>query len=449
VSERTLRQGSGWPDSSTAPTVPERTRGEQRSKAKLRILFVCSHPTQYSAPVFRAMARDPRLDLHVAYCSLQGVKPGLDPGFGREHAWDVPLLDGYSWTEVPNRSPRPGVDRFFGLVNLGLYALVRRGGFDAVIASLGYAYASFWLVAAAAKAGGAALLFGTDAHGLAPRVGHAWKAAVKKRLWPRVFGLADTVLVASSGGVRLMQSLGFPADRVVSTLFVVDNERWLAASREANRDATRAHWGVPAEAPVALFSGKLQPWKRPEDLLRAFARASLASAHLVFAGDGPLGSALADEARALGIAERTHFLGFVNQSALPEVYAAADLLVLPSQYEAFGVVVNEAMLCGRPVVVSDHVGARFDLVREGETGFVYRCGDVESLAAILLEVLPDRERLVKMGEAGRRHMQTWSPEVKIEAVIEAVEKAIHRRAPPFDKLTGLSKVEGRRARPGR
>jgi glycosyltransferase involved in cell wall biosynthesis len=409
------------------PAAASSGQAEEKSQAKRRVLFVCSHPTQYSAAAFRSMARDPRLDIFIAYCSLQGAEPGLDPGFGHDLAWDIPLLEGYRWTKVANWSPRPGVERFFGLVNPGLYGLVRRGAFDAVVALTGYVYASFWIVVAAAKASGVALLFGTDAHGLAPRDGRAWKVALKERVWPRLFGLADTVVVSSSGGVRLMRSLGLPAERVVSTLFTVDNDWWLAASRKADRNATRARWGVPGDAPVALFSGKLQPWKRPEDLLRAFARAGVGSAHLVFAGDGAVRGALEAEARSLGVGERTHFLGFVNQSALPEVYAAADLLVLPSEYEPFGVVVNEAMLCGRPAVVSDRVGARFDLVREGETGFVYPCGNVERLAGILREVLPGRERLRLLGEAARRHVGCWSPEKGADAMIGAIDRAIARR----------------------
>jgi glycosyltransferase involved in cell wall biosynthesis len=399
------------------------------AERKPRILFVCSHPTQYAAPIFRAMAKDARLDILVAYCSLQGAEPGLDPGFGRELAWDLPLLEGYPWREVANRSPRPGVERFFGLVNPGLYGLVRHGSFDAVVSFVGYAYASFWILLAAAKASRVALLFGTDAHELAPRVGRAWKAAVKKRLWPKLFRLADVVIVPSSGSARLMRSLGLPAERVALTPYVVDNDWWIGASEKADRVATRARWGVPGEAPVALFSGKLQAWKGPEDLLRGFARAGLDSAHLVFAGDGALREALEREARALLIDKRVHFLGFVNQSALPEVYTAADLLVLPSHYEPFGVVVNEAMLCGRPVVTSDRVGARFDLVREAETGFVYPCGDVERLAEILRTLLPDGERLGRMGQAARAQMANWSPEKAIDAFVETVGKANWRRPP--------------------
>ena len=72
------------------------------TERKLRVLAVASHPVQYMTPIFRRMAKHPRLDLHVAYCSLRGAEAGHDPEFGTEVKWDVPLLDGYEWTQVPN-----------------------------------------------------------------------------------------------------------------------------------------------------------------------------------------------------------------------------------------------------------------------------------------------------------------------------------------------------------
>jgi len=90
------------------------------TKERYRVLLVSSHPVQYAAPLFRLMARHPRLDILVAYCSLQGAEPGIDPEFKVEVAWDIPLLEGYPWVRVPNRSPWPSLDRFTGLVNPGL-----------------------------------------------------------------------------------------------------------------------------------------------------------------------------------------------------------------------------------------------------------------------------------------------------------------------------------------
>src|SRR5208283_2027572 len=111
--------------------------------------------------------------------------------------------------------------------------------------------------------------------------------------------------------------------------------------------------------------------------------ASVAGSHLVFAGEGPLRSELESRAESLGLKVQTHFLGFINQSGLPSVYRGSDLLVLPSDYEPFGVVVNEAMLCGCPAIVSDRVGAGGDLISAGQTGHVFPCGNVDDLAGLL------------------------------------------------------------------
>jgi glycosyltransferase involved in cell wall biosynthesis len=117
----------------------------------------------------------------------------------------------------------------------------------------------------------------------------------------------------------------------------------------------------------------------------------------------------------------------VNQSQLPAVYRAADLLVLPSHYEPFGLVINEAMVCGCPVVVSDRVGAKFDLVRPGENGYVYPAGDVEQLAAVLREILTDREKRARMGAAARQRMESWSPREYVESMVRAVQLAAKKK----------------------
>jgi glycosyltransferase involved in cell wall biosynthesis len=149
--------------------------------------------------------------------------------------------------------------------------------------------------------------------------------------------------------------------------------------------------------------------------------------YLVFAGDGPMRSALEQSARDLGISERIRMLGFVNQSQLPSVYRGADLFVLPSLYEPFGLVVNEAMLCGCPAAVSDRVGAKYDLVRSGENGYVFPVGDVEGLAAIFRDILADPEKRRRMGEAARQRMETWSPREYVNALSAAVDLAARSR----------------------
>ena len=394
---------------------------------RYRTLLVITHPVQYFAPTLRLLAKRPEIDMVVAYCSLLGSESALDPEFGVKVAWDIPVLEGYSWVHVPNISPQPGLGRFLGLVNPGLWKIIRTGRFDVVMNLTSYMYASFWITLAAAKAHAMPLLLAIDATQIDSLDGKKWKLLIKSLLWPRLYGLADVMAVPSTGGVLLMRSLGIPAERVVRTAHSVDNKWWIDQASRVNRNAVRAEWGIPEGAPVVLFCGKLQPWKRPQDVLRAFAKSAVEGAYLVFAGDGPLRADLEAEARNLGIADAVRFLGFVNQSRLPAVYCSSDLLVLPSEYEAFGLVVNEAMLCGCPVIVSDRVGARLDLVFEGRTGFIFPVSNLEALAVLLREMLNSRDRLIRIVEAAQERMNEWSPEKNVDGLVEAILKAIHFR----------------------
>jgi glycosyltransferase involved in cell wall biosynthesis len=393
-------------------------------KRRFRVLALGTHPVQYQVPILRRMAAREDLDLQVAFCTLRGAEAAHDPEFGATVKWDVPLLDGYPWVHVPNRGS--GAENFFGLYNWGLWKLLRDGHFDAVLCYVSYTRATFWIAYFAAKFSGTAFLFGTDTVTLSPLDGKMWKRHVKRLAWPLLFRLADQVIVPSSGTRELMRSLGLPDDRITLTPYVVDNDWWLAQSAGVDRAAVRASWGASADDTVILFCAKLQPWKRPSDLLRAFAKTKMERGLLVFAGEGPLRSSLQAEADALGVGARVGFLGFANQTQLPAIYTSADLMVLPSMYDAFGVVVNEAMLCGCPVAASDHVGAARDLIEHGRTGFVYSCGDIDALAAVLRQAAENRGRLSEMGVAARARMESWSPRQNIDAAVDAIARGVAR-----------------------
>src|SRR5216684_8410189 len=124
VSQRTCREASSATDKLIRP-------GIVMSERRFRVLAIASHPVQYASPIFRLMAQHHQLDFHVAYCSMRGAEAGHDPEFGRSVKWDVPLLDGYAWTHVPNRGS--GSESFFGLRNPGLWKFIRKGQFDAVL----------------------------------------------------------------------------------------------------------------------------------------------------------------------------------------------------------------------------------------------------------------------------------------------------------------------------
>jgi glycosyltransferase involved in cell wall biosynthesis len=168
-------------------------------------------------------------------------------------------------------------------------------------------------------------------------------------------------------------------------------------------------------------------------VLNAFAKANFERAYLVFAGDGPMRASLEAAAKSLGIAERTLFLGFVNQTGLPSVYRSADLFVLPSEYDPCPAVVCEAMLCGCPVVLSDEIRGRFDIVEDGETGFIFPCGNVDVLARILADMLSERAKLAELSRNAVTRMETWSPRENVETTVMAIERAALLRPRNVDR----------------
>ncbi|MCS7313282.1 MAG: glycosyltransferase [Acidobacteria bacterium] len=387
----------------------------------IRVLLVSSHPVPNQTAVLRLLATRPEVNPLVAYCSLPSEARGQNPEFLTKQAFDVCLLDGYSWTYVPNRSLQPGLDRFFGLWNPGLVRLIRQH--DCVVV-YGYAYASLALAVITAKSMNRALILGTDVTSLASPSPRRWRTWLKPGFYRRIFRLPDVVIVPSTAAFRFLCSLGLPPQRVIITPYVVDNDWITDQASRIDPIEVRRKWGIPPQAPTALVCAKFLPRKRLSDVVQAFAMACIQDSYLVMVGDGPLRESLVAECERLGISQRVRFLGLIPYSALPAVYTSSDVLVVASEHEPWGLPVNEAMLCGTPVIVSDRVGAGYDLVREGETGFVYPCGDVKALTYILREVLPDRERLRRMGEAARKRMKTWSPRENVEALLQAVEKAI-------------------------
>jgi glycosyltransferase involved in cell wall biosynthesis len=430
-------------DSQSVPQNPTKAQNSFMSGRRYRVLVVCTHPVQYHVPQLRRMASRGDLDLQVAYCTLSGAEAAYDPEFGATIRWDISMLDGYQWSRIPNKGS--GSESFFGLHNPGLWKLIREGQFDAILCYVGYVRSTFWISLLAAKLSRTAFLFGTDGYTLAPRSGRSWKRIVKKVLWPFLFRCADQVIAPSSGSCELMRKLGLPDSRVTLTPNVVDNDWWLSESAGVNRDAVRASWGASPGDTVILSCAKLQPWKRPFDLLHAFIEARLPNAFLVFAGEGPLRAELEAEVSALGVSSQVRFLGFVNQSQLPAVYKSSDIMVLPSEYEPFGLVVNEAMCCGCPVITSDQVGAVYDLVVHGRTGFVYRCGDTAALSKVLLDAVGNPARLESLREAALARVQSWSPAQNIATTIEAIQIAVSRiqRAGPKEIVKPPATAEKR------
>jgi glycosyltransferase involved in cell wall biosynthesis len=390
-----------------------------------RLLIVTSHPIQYQAPMHRSLAANPAIDLTVLFCSESGLKPYRDPGFGHVLQWDIPLLDGYRSSFLPNRSWRPGLNGFWSLLNPGVVRWVVSGHYDAVLV-YGWSRATYCLALAAATTRGTPLLLRGETNLLNPLkpVKKMAKTAVLKPLFSATSGF----LSIGRYNTEFYRRWGVPAHKIYLTPYSVDNDYWLARAAElaACKAQLKTELDFEPSATIVLFSGKLMPVKRPFDLLRAFERvAKETQSGLVFLGDGELRGQLEEYVRERGL-RNVRFVGFKNQTELAPFFAMADVFVLPSEFEPWGLVVNEALCFGLPVIVSDRVGAGGDLVRPGKNGFIYPAGDVAAMTGYLKELLLNPSLRSSASQISQELIRSWGNPQVVDGVLECLHCVCRR-----------------------
>lgn len=386
---------------------------------RVRTALFATHPIQNQVPWFRGLAREPELELRVYFGMIpDALQQGA--GFGIPFEWDVPLVAGYEHEVLRNVARRPGLSAFAGCDTPEVGDALRAWGPDVAILT---GWNSKMLVQAwwACVLQHIPRIVRGESNSLRARP--AWKRAAH-RVWLTGF---DRFLAIGAANRDFYLRAGVPASRIHDCPYLVDNEQLAtaAAALRARRDELRRRWAIPDRATCFLFCGKLVAKKRPLDLLTALERATRAgaNAHVFVVGDGELMGAA--RTFASGHALSASFAGFLNQSEIAGAYVAADCLVLPSDAgETWGLVVNEAMACGLPAIVSDCVGCAPDLVEPGITGEVYPMGDVAALAGKLEAFAADPAAVRAMGVRARERVRTaYSVERAVAGTLDAIRAA--------------------------
>jgi glycosyltransferase involved in cell wall biosynthesis len=387
--------------------------------ALVRLAYVVSHPIQYQAPLLRRIAREPGIDLTVFFGSDFSVRGYRDEGFGVEVRWDTPLLEGYRSEFLPSLRDTGGLS-LTSPISRGIYRRLRQGRFDALWVH-GYASVNALHAILAANALGIPVLLRAESW-LADRERSQLKLAIKELFFHALAVGIDAVLPIGSANAAYWTY--YFGDRVPQfpMPYAVDNAYFqrLAEAAVPRALELRDELQLAPGRPVILFASKLQTRKHADHLVEAYRLFLLeqrrsgvppeAEPYLVIVGDGE--ERLHLEAQAA----RHHltgvrFAGFRNQSELPRFFQLASVFVLPSRHEPWGLIVNEAMASGCPVIVSSDVGCHPDLIDGNSSdpgGYVYPVGDVYALCAALQSVFATPETAERMGHAARRRMATWS-----------------------------------------
>ncbi|MGZ5443008.1 MAG: glycosyltransferase family 4 protein [Thermoanaerobaculia bacterium] len=380
-----------------------------------RLGIVASHVIQYQDPFFRALAADPEIDVTVFYCSRAGAEVYRDADMQTSLRWDIELLQGYRHVFLRNFGRGDGYAR---LINPDVIPAIARGNFDAVLFFLGWGTITSLLGIATCRVTDTAFFLYGDSSFPPPE--NTWRARMRAMFIRGVFALASGFMVSGVLNAAYYRHYGGDPRRFFLLPWAIDNGRFASASRfaQGEREAMRARFGIAPEQIAFVFSAKLVARKDPMTLLRAVARMQHRDrAVVVFLGHGELREHLEVFAREHHLDVK--FAGFVNQADLPKHYAMCDAFVLPSTYEPRGAVINEAMACGLPVVVTDRCGSLGDIVQENDNAFVYPAGDADALARALDALIDDALR-ARMARRSHEIIATWDYARGVEGVKEAL-----------------------------
>jgi glycosyltransferase involved in cell wall biosynthesis len=287
----------------------------------------------------------------------------------------------------------------------------------------GYAHPAMRAAARWCRSNGAASILLSDSNHVDHRR-NPLKEWVKRAWVSRHF---DAAFVAGALSAAYAQSLGFAPSQVWRGYDVVDNDFFAsAAAARARQSSLLQELNLPER--VFLFVGRLSAEKNVHRLVDAMAeyRRRAGAWGLLLVGSGPESEAIASRARSMP--GTVALVGFKQLADLAKIYATAGALILPSTSEPWGLVVNEAMAAGLPVLVSDRAGSASDLVFPGVNGYVFNPLATEAMVEVMLRVSSEDVDLKAMGLASQRIIANYTPETWATALTDAVEVTLRRRA---------------------
>jgi len=377
-----------------------------------RLAYFVSHPIQYQAPLLRQLAADPDISFKVFFFSdfsLRAYRDADSPGgLGQSIQWDIPLTDGYDYHFLDCWGSKQRKNIFVQPIAKDIAAQLKIGQFDAV-----WVHGWFWLcnlqAILAAKDLGIPVLFRGDTNGLTEPTSPVKKEA-KRILFNWLSSKIDRFLYIGTLNHRFYQTSGVPQEKLFSMPYAVDNNYFQQGAKTAHvtRESLRQSLNLEAGRPIILYAGRLILVKRPLDLLNAYRFLSSdgiqePEPYLLFAGEGDLRPELEAAAQATGW-NSIRFLGFQNQSYLPGLYDLCDVFVLPSNFEPWGLTINEVLNAGKAVVLSDKVGCGLDLVSDGQNGRIFSVGDIPDLVESIQWAIAHAQTA---GEHSLKKIQNW------------------------------------------
>jgi glycosyltransferase involved in cell wall biosynthesis len=409
----------------------------------MKLAIITTHPIQYNAPFFKLLTERGKVQLKVFYTWPQAIDGFDDPDFGKQIQWDIPLLEGYGWEAVENVSKKPSSKKWSGIDCPDLIERMKIYQPNAMMV-YGWNFKSHFKAMRYFKGKIPVLFFG-DSTLLDEKPGIK---KILRRLWLTwVYRYIDKAFYVGTNNKAYFKAHGLKEEQLVFFPHAVDNERFFDSEEkqyEKKARQKRKELGYQETDIVVLFAGKLEAKKNPLILLEAVCqfnqiewelsnsttqklnkstpqqinKSTNKQLNLLFVGNGPLEAELKIKSQEFSCIK---FLSFQNQSDMPVVYRLGNVFCLPSKGpgETWGLAVNEALACGRPVLVSDKVGCAPDLVKEGVNGVRFAWNDREDMMDKMKQVIDIQEG--KLLDKVIQSILGWNFAAKCKALEREIE----------------------------
>lgn len=345
-----------------------------------------------------------------------------DPGFNKAIQWDLPLLEGYEYEFLQNTARKKGSHHFRGIVNPDIIKRVNAFAPDAILV-YGWSFHSHLKVLRAFHKK-IPLLFRGDSTLLGKR--KSWKQLARRIFLTWVYKKIDFALYPGKRNYEYYLHADVPRHKLIYAPHAIDNRRFEEAN-EARLDQAiqlKKNLSVSEHAFVFLFAAKLDDNKNTDFLIKSFLELNISSdCHLIIVGNGIMEEMLKEKYRDK---KQVHFMSFQNQERMPVIYRMANVFVLPSKSETWGLAVNEAMACGCAILMSEQSGAAIDLVHQGKNGYTFNAFDSIDLKEKLLLMATNPKKVEEMGNESRKIIRDFSFE-KIAEPIEVLMQQIMQR----------------------
>lgn len=378
------------------------------------LLIFDTHLIQYRSPVFR--------ELHKILPNTRVVF------FSKEY-------DGNQWwfAEV-NKSQNVdwGLPLHQGFANQTLKSKGRWGRFleinrllseqkPGAVLLYGYYLLEHWSVLLLSRARGIPVLFIGETY--AP---NGPTSAVRGWLRKSFLGGVSRFISIGLRNHDFYSHFGISDEKIDDAKYCIDNNFFKSdgVEHEGKREEIRKRLNIGNDELVLLFAGRLFGRKRPLDLIRLHQALEKTKVHTIVLGSGELEKDLKEQSRSLA---RFHMMGFKSQKEIRDFYFASDILIVPSEFETWGLVVNEAFACGMTAAVSETCGTAGDLVVENQTGMVFPVGKIEDIVPTITKLAANANALKDLkSNAHRKVMEEFTPARFAKAIKTAFEKVTGR-----------------------